>query len=75
MFPIAQQFVERVVLVSDDDIRAAQVRLWDVCRLVVEPGGAAALSALLGGAYVPDPEERVGVVLSGANATAVDFTL
>src|ERR1019366_8138596 len=29
MFPIAQAFVERAVLISDDDIRAAQAALWD----------------------------------------------
>jgi threonine dehydratase len=73
MFPIAQRFVERVVLVTDDDIRAAQLRLWEVLRLVAEPGGAATLAALLSGAYVPAHDERVGVLISGANTTAVDF--
>jgi threonine dehydratase len=74
MFPIAQRYVERVVLVGDDDIRSAQARLWDVLRLVAEPGGAATLAALLSGSYVPAPNERVGVLISGANTTAVDFT-
>jgi threonine dehydratase len=73
MFPIAQQFVDRVVLVSDDDIRLAQMCLWDVLRLVAEPGGAATLAALLSCAYVPAPGEHVGVLISGANTTAVDF--
>jgi threonine dehydratase len=73
VFPIAVASVERVVLVSDDAIRAAQRALWSTLRLVVEPGGAAAMAALLSGAYVPAPGERVGVVLSGANTTAVDF--
>jgi threonine dehydratase len=74
MFAIAQQFVERVVLVPDHAIRLAQARLWDKLRQVAEPGGAAALAALLSGAYVPGDGERVGVVVSGANTTAVDFT-
>ena len=74
MFPIAQQFVDRIVLVSDDAIRSAQVRLWEVLRQVAEPGGAAALAALLAGAYVPSVGERVGVVICGANTTAVDFS-
>jgi threonine dehydratase len=74
MFPIAQRFVERVVLVDDTDIRAAQAHLWDVLRLVVEPGGAASLAALLSGGYTPAAGERVGVIMSGANTTAVDFT-
>ena len=34
---------------------------------MVEPGGAAALAALLAGAYVPDPDERVAVLVCGAN--------
>jgi threonine dehydratase len=73
MFPIAQAFVERVVLISDDDIRAAQAALWDKVRVVAEPGGAAAFAALLSGKYAPAPDERVAVVLCGANTTAVRF--
>jgi threonine dehydratase len=73
MFPIAQKWVERVVLVEDADIRTAQEALWDVLRVVTEPGGAATVAALLGRRYVPAPGERVGVLLCGANTTAVDF--
>jgi threonine dehydratase len=73
MFPIAQAFVERVVLVTDDDIRAAQRALWDKVRVVAEPGGAAAFAALLSGKYAPAPGERVAAVVSGANTTAVRF--
>lgn len=67
MFPIAQTFVDRVVLVSDDQIVAAQKALWQKLRIVAEPGGATALAALLSGAYTPQPGERVGVVICGAN--------
>jgi threonine dehydratase len=73
MFPIAQRFVERVVLVSDGAIRDAQQRLWSVLRIVAEPGGAAALAALTSGGYHPAPGERIGLVLCGANSNAVDF--
>src|SRR5580700_146921 len=73
MFPIAQRFVERVVLVSDAEIRDAQQRLWSALRVVAEPGGAAALAALTSGRYRPAPGERIAVVLCGANTTAVDF--
>lgn len=73
MFPIAQQYVARTVLVADDAIEAAQRTLWDVLRVVAEPGGAAALSALLSGRYVPESGERVGVLVCGGNSTAVDF--
>jgi threonine dehydratase len=73
MFPIAQRYVDRVVLVTDNAIRAAQEKLWQAMRLVVEPGGAAALSALLSGRYQPAAGERVGVIVSGGNTVAVNF--
>ena len=73
MFPIARAHVARVVLVSDDAIRAAQQRLWETLRIVAEPGGVAALAALLAGAYVPATGERVGIVISGGNTTAMDL--
>jgi threonine dehydratase len=73
MFPIARRFVERVVLVSDEAIVHAQKTLWDVLRVVAEPGAAAPLAALLCGRYGPGSNERVGVILSGANTTAVKF--
>jgi threonine dehydratase len=62
-----------VVLVSDDAIRRAQATLWSVLRVVAEPGAAAPFAALLGGTYQPALGERVGVVISGGNTTAVDF--
>jgi threonine dehydratase len=74
MFPIAQAHIARVVLVSDTAIRQAQEALWEALRIVAEPGGAAAFSALSSGAYVPGRSERVGVVISGGNTTAVDFS-
>jgi threonine dehydratase len=73
MFPIAQNYVAQSVLVSDDDIRAAQKSLWDRVRIVTEPGGAAAFAAILSGKYVPAPDERVAVLVCGANTTAVKF--
>jgi threonine dehydratase len=73
MFPIARAHVARVALVSDAAIRGAQDALWQTVRIAAEPGGAAALAALLSGVYVPEPGERVGVVVSGGNSTAVDF--
>src|SRR4029077_4084041 len=53
-FPIIQAHVEpEVVLVTDDEIRQAQVALWTVLRVVAEPGGAGALPALLSHRYHP----------------------
>jgi threonine dehydratase len=73
VFPIAQRYVERVVLVSDDAIRGAQQALWNRTRIVAEPGGAAALAALLSGRYQPRPGETIGILVSGGNTVAVDF--
>jgi threonine dehydratase len=73
MYPFAERFVERVVLVDDDGIHEAQGRLWDTLRVVAEPGGAAAYAAILSGAYRPARGERAGVLICGGNTTAVDF--
>ena len=73
VFPIAQRHVTRTALVSDEAIRGAQRALWKTLRIVAEPGGAAAFAALLAGAWKAKPGETVGVLLCGANTTAVDF--
>jgi threonine dehydratase len=41
--------------------------LWRDYRIASEPGGAAALAALISGAYKPRSGERIGVLLCGAN--------
>ena len=72
-FPIAKRYVERTVLVTDDAIRAAQEALWKTLRIVAEPGGAAALSTLTSGAWKPRAGQTIGVLVCGANTTAVKF--
>ena len=69
MFDIARHHIAEVALVSDNDIRNAQRHLWRETQLVTEPGGATALAALLSGAYRPEKDERVGVVVCGANTS------
>lgn len=73
MFPIAQRFVSQAVKVSDEDIRNAQRTLWNQFRLMAEPGGAAAMAALLSGKYRASAGERVVVLLCGANVTPGSF--
>jgi threonine dehydratase len=74
MFPLAQKYVERVVLVEDAAILASQKALWNDLRITAEAGGAAAYAALLSGAYRPEKSERVGVLVCGGNTTAVNFS-
>jgi threonine dehydratase len=57
------------VLVSDDELLAARDLLWDRFRILVEPAAAAPVAALTGGGYVAAAEERVGIVICGANTS------
>lgn len=59
--------VDHVALVPDIAITQAQAVLWRDFRLATEPGGAAALGALISGAYVPRQGERLGVLVCGGN--------
>jgi threonine dehydratase len=73
MFPIAQQHIAEVLLVSDEEIVNAQRALWERLRIVTEPGGAAAFAAILARRYRPQAGDRVGVLVCGANTEAVRF--
>jgi threonine dehydratase len=66
-FAVARQHVAAAVLVPDAAIRAAQRVLWRAARVAAEPGGAAALAALLCGAWTAPAGARVGVVVCGGN--------
>jgi threonine dehydratase len=72
MFPLAQKYVEKVVLVEDDEILSAQKELWDRLRIAAEAGGAAAYAGLLRCSF--EKSEGVGVLICGGNTTAVDFS-
>ena len=68
-FPVLQQHVERIILVSDEEIRATVKFLLMRMKILVEPSGAIAAAALLFGKVQPEIR-RIGVVLSGGN---IDF--
>jgi threonine dehydratase len=68
-FPIIQKNVERILLVSEDEIRAAVKYLLARLKILVEPSGAVSAAAVLTG-KLPAGLKRVGIVLSGGN---VDF--
>jgi len=67
MFPLAQAYVDHVALTPDEAIVQAQDALWNALRIPAEPGGAAALAALLSRRYQPQPGERVAVLVCGGN--------
>jgi threonine dehydratase len=66
-FDIASRTLPASVLVDEDAIIAARYQLWRDYRIAAEYGAAAALAALTSGAYQPDSDERVAVVICGAN--------
>lgn len=72
-FDLAQSFDTPVVTVTDAAIETAQSQLWRGLRQWVEPAGAAALAALISGAYSPAPGERVAVLICGANPAPGPF--
>jgi threonine dehydratase len=64
---IVRALVEEVVTVTDDELRLAMAVAAARLKLVVEPGGAAALAAALAGRVPRLAGRRVGIVLSGGN--------
>lgn len=72
-FEIAQRYVERVILVTDEEILAAREALWKRARVLAEPGGAAAFAAAFAGKYRAKRDERVVAIVSGGN-TVISWT-
>ncbi len=65
-FPIIQEFVDRIITVSDEEIIAAMRMMWERLRVIVEPSGAVPLAAILKQREV-FKGKRVGVIVSGGN--------
>ncbi len=70
-FPIIQELVEDVVLVSDEEIRAAMKFALLRMKIVIEPSGAVAMAAVMHG-KTPMPSGKIGIVVSGGN---VDYAM
>lgn len=71
VWEIVKDGVTDSVLVDDDAIVSAQAWAWRHLRQVLEPGGATAMAALLSRTYVPQPDERLAVILCGANTDSL----
>jgi threonine dehydratase len=72
-FEINRQLLDDIVTVSDAQLVGAMRFGFERLKLVLEPGGAAALAALLAGAIKLRPRSRIGVLLSGGNIGAARF--
>ncbi|GAC1695276.1 MAG: hypothetical protein NVS9B6_00700 [Candidatus Limnocylindrales bacterium] len=64
---IVQRLVSDIVAIPDTAIREGMRFLFERARVVAEASGAAAVAALLSGAVVPRPGERVVAIVSGGN--------
>jgi threonine dehydratase len=71
-FPINQRLLTGGLVVSEAEVRAAIRFAFLRLKLVLEPGGAVALAALLAG-RLPEVYQRVGVLLSGGNVDPALF--
>lgn len=63
---LVSRLVDDIVLVSDEQMRAAARFLWFEASIAAELSGAAAMAALHSGCYRPHADERVGVIVCGA---------
>jgi threonine dehydratase len=72
-YQVARRTGVRSLLVTDEAIIDARQRLWEQHRVIVEHGTAAALAALIAGAYRPADGERVMIVLCGGNTNPADL--
>ena len=72
-FDLARETGVHSVLVDDTAIAEAQTALWRSARQLVEPAGAAALAAVISGAYSPEPGEKLAVLVCGANPAPDPF--
>jgi len=73
-YEVAKAHVDQAIVLPDAAVIDAAQRLWEGTRLIGEPGSAVALAALTSGAYVPDKDERICVLLCGGNAEPDWFT-
>jgi threonine dehydratase len=65
-FPIVLRYVDDMLTVSDAELTRAMFYLWERMKILVEPTGALAFTALFTG-KVSVRNLRVGVILSGGN--------
>ena len=71
-FPINQPRLHGIGVVSDEEALAAVAFAWRHLKIVLEPGGACALAAVLGG-KIPAVSQTTVIVATGGNVDAALF--
>ena len=72
-YQFVKEFVEEVVLVSDDEMIDAMRLIFSRAKLVAEPSGAATVAALLAHKIPLRSGDRVVAIVSGGNVSAEQF--
>lgn len=72
-FSVCQKYLDDVVLIDDDEMRATMKILFEDLKLAVEPAGAAATAALLGPLKERCKGLKVGIIVCGANIDTETF--
>ena len=70
-FGLSKEHQLESLVVSDDEIKKAQKILWEYHRIFVEPAGATALAAIIFGKYKPKANEKLGILICGANPNII----
>ena len=65
-FPIIQQYVDRIIRVSEEEIVSAMRLIWERMKIIVEPSRAVAFAALLKEKET-FKNKKIGVIISGGN--------
>ena len=71
-FPLVLQYVHDMVTVSDPELLAAMLYIWERMKIVIEPTGALGAAGLFEHKVSPPPGSRVGVIISGGNVDVRD---
>ncbi len=72
-FSVCRQFVDEIVLVSDDQLKEAMRHLFFGMKLAVEPAGAASTAGLMGPLKEKTRNQKVGIIACGTNIDIDDF--
>ena len=73
-YGVCHKFVDDIVMVTDDELKAAMVKLFDDMKLAVEPAAAATTAALFGPLKDRVQGKKVGIICCGASISIDNFT-
>ncbi|MGV8947514.1 MAG: pyridoxal-phosphate dependent enzyme [Lutibacter sp.] len=65
-FPIIQKLVEKIILVTEEEIVSAMRLVWERMKIIIEPSSAVALAALIK-EKKQFKDKKIGIIISGGN--------